>query len=117
MAIQLRLFGTLPPACPTLALFAMQLGFESGSGFLIRRLGEGRWSAPLFVSATAMRAGAIAGVEKVRRSGCRQPLLQAWGLAFVLLVAMGQHQRMGDLPPHQTARLHARSPILPSHRP
>jgi lipid-binding SYLF domain-containing protein len=41
------------------------LGFETGSGFVIRRLGEGRWSAPLFVSATAMRAGAIAGVEKV----------------------------------------------------
>lgn len=48
-----------PPKC------APQLGFETGSGFVIRRLGEGRWSAPLFVSATAMRAGAIAGVEKV----------------------------------------------------
>lgn len=32
---------------------------------MIRRLGEGRWSAPLFVSAKALRAGAIAGAEKV----------------------------------------------------
>lgn len=40
---------------------------EHGSGFLISYSPSGKWSAPLFLNWNSAQAGAVLGVEKVRR--------------------------------------------------
>lgn len=42
------------------------IGLSTGGGFMVSRLSGKKWSAPLFLKATAGQAGFIIGVEKVQ---------------------------------------------------